>query len=251
MRTGRAEPHNAAGHRAPAHLSIVALLGGQLGFTTSCCGRDRRRRCDDATPRRRRAAAARWTVRCRCISPVATASSSAAVAGQRRGGRSGESERHDAESCPPERAATPRRVLLLDKGADVDQSRNGVTLLFLACRGHVDAAALLLERRGGRPGAGERTTPLASPARARRSTSTRRVVVRKGRGGRDGRRRTDADCPAITAHDRPSRRCARSTRARSESRASYVSSRTSSALSAFGPCVEREWTKRNRSLPSA
>merc|ERR1719420_1490964 len=36
--------------------------------------------------------------------------------------------------------------LLLDKGADVDQSRNGVTLLFLACQnGHVDAMRLLLD----------------------------------------------------------------------------------------------------------
>merc|ERR1712230_54765 len=96
--------------------------------------------------------------------------------------------------------------LLLDKGADVDQSRNGVTLLFLACQnGHVDVAQLLLERS-------------AEVDRAQENGTTRRRCPSQNYGA-----------------TRPSSRCSRSPdHYHSESRASYGSSRTSSALSASG-----------------
>ena len=135
----------------------------------------------------------------------------AAVAGQRRGGRSGDGEgtRWTPLFIACQNGHVDAARLLLDKGAEVDRAeKDGGTPLFIACeKGHVDAARLLLDkgaevdradkdgldaavhrlperprrrgaaaagqRRGGRPGGGGRARRRCSSP-ARRATSTRR-----------------------------------------------------------------------------
>ena len=99
------------------------------------------------------------------------------VAGQRRGGRSGESERSDAAAhiaCFRGRHVDAA-LLLLDKGAEIDRAFGGRrTPLLMACvEGHVDAVRLLLDKgaevdRATKDGRRRCTSP------AGMATSTRR-----------------------------------------------------------------------------
>ena len=101
-------------------------------------------------------------MRRRCSSPAGTAACSArllldnghvdaavrgAVAGQRRGCRSGEQDGiRRCIACQEGHVDAAR--LLLDNGAEVDRAaEDGTTPLFIACyKGHVDVARLLLDK---------------------------------------------------------------------------------------------------------
>ena len=78
----------------------------------------------------------------------------AALAGERRGGRSGDEGRSDAAARRLRERPRRRGAAVAGKGAEVDRAKeDGWTPLIIAChQGHVDAgAAVAGEWRGGRP----------------------------------------------------------------------------------------------------